>query len=72
MSGKSKWLNWIIFIVLSLALSVIGSFANSLVNIALYYYATTQQVPPAFTAEMLNSVFIKRKRRFFKKDVPAA
>lgn len=55
-----------LFVVISIA--VIGSFANSVINVALYYYAIYQQVPPGFSAEMLNHVMIKSKRRLFKKN----
>lgn len=54
-----------LFTVISIA--VIGSFANSVINVALYYYATYQQVPPGFSADMLNHVMIQSKRRLFKK-----
>ena len=57
----------VMYLVLTVALAIVGSFANSLVNIALFYFAAYHKVPPAFSAELLNQVFIKRKRRFFKK-----
>ena len=57
----------IIYICLTLVLAVVGSFANSAVNVALFYYAQFHQVPPAFDESLLNQVFIKRNRRFFKK-----
>lgn len=58
----------ILYLVISLSISIVGSFANSLVNIALFYYATYHQVPPAFNEALLNQVFIKRgPRRFHKK-----
>ncbi len=56
-----------VYVFLQVTIAIIGSFANSVVNIALYYYATTHQVPPGFSADMLNQVFVKRKRRFGKK-----
>ncbi len=56
---------WFVFII---ALSIVGSFANSLINVSLYYYAVHQKVPPSFSAEMLNSVLVKGKSRFFKKN----
>ncbi|MEO6761140.1 MAG: DUF6159 family protein, partial [Candidatus Saccharimonadales bacterium] len=57
------WVIIILYIIISIILSVIGSFANSLVNIALFYYATYGKVPPAFSEDLLNQVFIKKKRR---------
>ena len=57
----------ILYVIAVLALAIIGSFANSLVNIALFYYAAYHEVPPAFSEDLLNHVFIPRKRRFFKK-----
>jgi hypothetical protein len=53
----------ILFIVVCLTVAIIGSFANSLVNIALFYFARYGQVPPAFSAELLNSVFITQQKR---------
>jgi len=46
---------------------LIGAFANNLVSVALFYYATKKTIPPVFNEELLNKVFIKRKRRFFRK-----
>jgi hypothetical protein len=57
---------FVLWLLFSVVLGVIGSFANSLINVALYYYASTGQVPPAFSADLLNNVFIKRKH-FLKK-----
>lgn len=50
-----------------IALAFFSALANSIINIALFYYATYHQVPPAFDASLLNSVFISRKRRLFGK-----
>lgn len=57
----------LVYLFLQITLAIIGSFANSVVNVALYYFATTHQVPPGFSADMLNQVFVKRKLRFGKK-----
>lgn len=54
---------FVLYILAILTLSVIGSFANSLINIALYYYATTHTVPPAFSEDLLNQVFVKRSKK---------
>ncbi|MDB5181460.1 MAG: hypothetical protein JWP13_223 [Candidatus Saccharibacteria bacterium] len=52
---------FIVYILCSLTVAVIGSFANSLINIALFYFAAYRQVPPAFSADLLNSIFVPRK-----------
>jgi Family of unknown function (DUF6159) len=58
-----------IYGVISLSLGVLGSFANTTLNVALYYFAVHRQVPPNFDADMLNQILIKRKKsRFFGKD----
>ena len=57
----------LVYFFLALSVAIVGSFANSLINVALYYYAVHREVPPGFDADMLNRIFIKRKRRFFKK-----
>ena len=72
-------IGWIGFVIVTLLffiaifiLSLIGSYANTAVNVALYYFAVHKQVPPAFDADLLNSVFIQRKRRrFFGKKAEA-
>lgn len=52
---------WLLFLVL---LSLFATLATSIINVALFYYATTKQVPPAFDADLLNSVYFKRQRLF--------
>ncbi len=69
-ASGSAVLFWILFwgyFILAFILAVIGSFANSLLNIALYFFATEGKTPPAFSIEMLNQVFIKRKPRWYNK-----
>ena len=51
----------IVYLFFAISVAILGSFANSIVNMALYYYALHRQVPPGFTADMLNHVFIERK-----------
>lgn len=53
----------VLYVLSTIALSIVGSFANSLINTALYYYAAHQQIPAAFSAEMLNSVFIPKTKK---------
>ena len=53
----------IAYLLVSISLAVIGSFANSLINVALYYYAVNGQAPPSFDAELLNKVLIPRKQK---------
>ncbi len=60
-----------VYLFIQITIAIIGSFANSVINVALYYYATTRQIPPGFSADMLNQVFVKRKRRFGKKSSDA-
>jgi hypothetical protein len=60
-----------IYILLSVSLAVIGSYASSFISVALYYYAVNRQIPPGFDADMLNQVFIKSKRQL-KKEAKAA
>lgn len=61
--GRVEFLVLLIVLYLFLAISIamIGSFANSVINMALYYYATQAKIPPGFTAEMLNKVFVEGK-----------
>ncbi|HSX33221.1 MAG TPA: DUF6159 family protein [Candidatus Saccharimonadales bacterium] len=46
-----------------LAYGAVMYAASSVLNAALFYYAQFRQIPAAFDPELLNSVFIKRKRR---------
>lgn len=62
---------WYVLAIITLA--ILGSFANSLINVSLFYYANYHQVPPAFSEELLNKVFIKGKKRgLFGKNKEAA
>jgi hypothetical protein len=51
----------IVYLILQISLAILGSFANSTLNTALYYYAVHHQVPTAFSGDMLDRVFIQRK-----------
>ncbi len=62
----------VIYGVIQLSIAIVGSFANSLINISLFYYAAYHQIPPSFDADLLNHVFVKKKRRLFGKKDPAA
>lgn len=53
---------WIISII---AISIFSSLINNIINVALFYYATYHQIPPAFDANLLNSVFVQRRRGLF-------
>ncbi|MDB5166416.1 MAG: hypothetical protein JWM37_488 [Candidatus Saccharibacteria bacterium] len=56
----------IVYLVVIISIAVVGSFANNLINVALFYYANYHQVPAAFSAEMLDNILIKGKpRRLF-------
>lgn len=62
----------VIYILAAISLAVLGSFANSVINTALYFYAAHKAIPAAFSADMLNSVFIvKSKRGFFGRNKKA-
>jgi hypothetical protein len=52
-----------LFIITFVLLAIFNTLANAIINVALFYYATYGQVPPAFDATLLNSVFIARKQR---------
>ena len=56
-----------LYLFLQISLAIVGSFSNSVINVALYYYAKNHQIPPGFSGDMLNQVFVKRKHRFGKK-----
>ena len=61
-AGEAGFIAVLLFIIfIEVSLAILGSFANSVVNMALYYYATYHQVPPAFSKDMLDHVFIERK-----------
>lgn len=55
------------YVFIAVSISVLGSFANSIINVALYYYAVNKQIPPGFSEEMLSKVMVKGKRRPFSK-----
>lgn len=57
----------IIWVFAFIVFVVLAAAANNIINIALFYYATSNQVPPAFDADLLNSVFVARKRGLFGK-----
>lgn len=53
----------ILVISLFLVFSIIISAASSVLNTALFYFAQYKMIPPAFDPDLLNSVFINRKKR---------
>jgi hypothetical protein len=57
------WLWVILYLIAAITMFVIGAFANSLVNIALFFYASRHEVPPAFSQDLLDQVFVKKKLR---------
>ncbi len=59
------WIVVSLYTFVQLSIAVVGSFANSLINVSLFYYAKYHQVPPSFEAELLNKVFVAKKNRFF-------
>lgn len=51
-----------------ISFAVIMSAASSVLNTALYYYARYETIPAAYDQDILNSVFVqKKKRKFFGK-----
>ncbi|MBC7708400.1 hypothetical protein H7Y63_04195 [Polaromonas sp.] len=55
----------VLYVIAVLSLAVLGSFANSLINTALYYYAASGKIPAAFSADMLNGIMIPKTKRGF-------
>lgn len=55
-----------IVVISFVLISIVTSTASAVLNVALYYYATTKQVPSAFDASLLNSVFIYKKKKVAK------
>lgn len=51
----------ILCLAILLAFTVVASAASSVLNTALFFYAQNKQIPAAFDAELLNSVFIPKK-----------
>lgn len=59
------FISLVFVIFIYLAFSILISTASSILNTALFYYAQFKQIPAAFDPDLINSVFIKRKRRGF-------
>ena len=51
----------VLIIIVVIVFAVVTTAASSILNTTLFYYAQYKQIPPAFDAELLNSVFIHRK-----------
>ena len=49
--------------LLFMAFSILMTTASNVLNTALFYFAQYRQIPAAFDAELINSVFISRKRK---------
>ena len=54
----------VLVVLLYLAFSILVSTASSVLNTALFYYAQYKQIPAAFDPALINSVFIRRKRKW--------
>lgn len=52
-----------LYVVGILILTVLGSLASNILNVCLYYYAQYKVIPPAFSPELLASVFIEKKKK---------
>lgn len=53
----------VIFVALGIAVSVVSSAADSILNVVLYYYATTKKIPAAFDGGLINSAFVAKKKK---------
>ncbi len=53
----------VIVVLLYLAYVILISTASSVLNTALFYYAQYKQIPAAFDPVLINSVFVRRKRK---------
>jgi hypothetical protein len=51
------------YIVGIIVLGVLNALASNILNVCLYYYAQYQVIPPAFSPELLASVFVEKKRK---------
>lgn len=57
----------ILIVILLIAFITIETAASNILSTALYFYARYSQIPAAFDQDLLNAVFIpKKKRRWFK------
>jgi hypothetical protein len=50
------------FIISAFVVAIFSSTADSILNVVLYYYAQTGQLPPAFSAELINASFARRDK----------
>jgi hypothetical protein len=53
----------VLVVLLYAAFAILFSTAGSVLNTALFYYAQYHQIPAAFDPDLINSVFIHRKKR---------
>lgn len=52
-----------LYIIGIVILSVLGALAENILNACLYYYAQYGAIPPAYSPELLASVFIDKKKK---------
>ena len=64
LGGLIGFLVAIFLVVISVLIySIVSYTATNVLNTALFYYAQYKQIPAAFDADLLNSVFILKKKR---------
>lgn len=52
-----------LFILGIVVLSIVGALAENILNVSLYYYAQYRAIPPAFSPDLLASVFVQKKKK---------
>lgn len=52
-----------LFFIGIVVISILDVLASNILNVSLYYYAQYKVIPPAFSPELLASVFINKKRK---------
>jgi hypothetical protein len=52
-----------IYLIGAIILAVLNALASNILNVCLYYYAQYKVIPPAFSPELLASVFIEKKKK---------
>jgi hypothetical protein len=52
-----------LYLIGMIVLAVLNTLASNILNVCLYYYAQYKVIPPAFSPELLASVFIEKKKK---------
>lgn len=56
-------LGLVALVPLILLVATLDAVATNILNVALYYYANTKAIPPAFSAELLASAFVAKPKK---------